>query len=455
MAQVNAPDERHPFSRYQHPDEGPSLGDLLEENGDSPVPVSEVPVLPAQPVIDADLVRAAGLRKLEGQHLVLYTDLPSSPEIDELPAAFDAAVPYWCEYFGVAPERVAEWRLVGSLMQKENRERFAAAGLLPEGLPEFLHGYQRGAQLWMYEQPSDYYRRHLLLHEGTHGFMNNLLGGAGPPWYMEGIAERLSTHRWENGRLTMAIVPRDNDEAPYWARVKIVRDELAAGRHMSLSQVMDYGPTAHLQVEPYAWCWAACTFFDEHPLTREAFQTLPGHVLDAEFSRDFRAQLADDWPAVAEAWQLFVVNMQYGYDVAAEAISYAPGEPLPAGGAEVVVSAAGGWQSSGYHLEAGRRYRISAEGRYTIAHDGQPWPCEPGGVTIRYHDDLPLGMLLGALRPDDWQGPQLTPLATPGPLGLERTVQPETSGTLYLRVNDSPAELGDNQGECRVRIVPE
>ena len=46
-----------------------------------------------------------------------------------------------------------------------------------------------GAELWLHDQPTAYYRRHLLLHEGTHVFMASFLGGCGPGWYMEGTAE--------------------------------------------------------------------------------------------------------------------------------------------------------------------------------------------------------------------------------------------------------------------------
>ena len=42
----------------------------------------------------------AGIRKLEGKHITLYTDLPAAREVDELPRVFDAAVPLWCDYFG-------------------------------------------------------------------------------------------------------------------------------------------------------------------------------------------------------------------------------------------------------------------------------------------------------------------------------------------------------------------
>ena len=144
--------------------------------------------------VDDARAAAAGIRKLPGKRLTLYTDL-AGPEIDRLPAVFEQAFPQWCRYFKVKEGDQADWHMTGFLMK--DKARFVAAGLLPDDLPPFEHGYSRGHDLWLYEQPSDYYRRHLLLHEGTHGFMNTVLGGCGPPWYMEGMAEYLATHRWQ------------------------------------------------------------------------------------------------------------------------------------------------------------------------------------------------------------------------------------------------------------------
>ena len=50
------------------------------------------------PKLDEAAILASGLRKLTGQHITIYTDLPPAKEIDELPSAFDAAVPLWCDF---------------------------------------------------------------------------------------------------------------------------------------------------------------------------------------------------------------------------------------------------------------------------------------------------------------------------------------------------------------------
>ncbi len=118
--------------------------------------------------------RAAELRKLPGKHVTLYTDLASSPAVDALPEMFDQAFPQWCRYFGVDPAKHADWHVVGCMMRDPGP--FRAAGLLPEGLPQFTTGYSVGKSFWVHEQPSDYYRAHLFLHEGTHAFINTIPG---------------------------------------------------------------------------------------------------------------------------------------------------------------------------------------------------------------------------------------------------------------------------------------
>lgn len=175
----------------------------------------------AAPPVDDARVAATGIRKLSGRRLTLYTDL-TGKEIDRLPAVFEQAFPQWCKYFGVSQRKHADWHVTGCLMK--DRAKFIAAGLMPKNLPPFKHGYSVNDRLWLDEQPSDFYRRELLLHEGTHSFMFTLLGSCGPPWYMEGLAEYLATHRLEDGRLTLGYMPKSRDEAPQWGRVRIIQN---------------------------------------------------------------------------------------------------------------------------------------------------------------------------------------------------------------------------------------
>src|SRR5262249_57169159 len=132
------------------------------------------------------------------------------------------------------------------------------------------------------------------------------------------------------------------------------------------------------RVEAYGWCWAAAAFLDQHPLTQAAFRDLKRHVRDRSlaFSKRFYESVKTDWPAIVEDWELFIAECDYGYDVARAAVVRKAAVDLPAGGATVTLATDHGWQSTGYRLQAGQIYRITASGHYQIAAGSQPWPCQ-------------------------------------------------------------------------------
>jgi hypothetical protein len=400
--------------------------------------------------VDEERAAAVGIRKLTGKHVVLYTDLASNPAIESLPAVFDQAVPQWAEYFGVDPATTNNWQAQGFLIT--DRSKFDALGLMPEDNDEFSHGISMGREFWLYDQPTAYYRRHLMLHEGTHVFMVSFLGGCGPGWFMEGTAELLGTHRYDDryGRLTLRTMPRNRQEVPMLGRIKLIHDARAANRALGLAAVLQIDNRKQLGADSYAWCWAAAKFLDSHPRYRQRFRQLRKYVREADFNEIFPDEFADDWHNLQSEWQAFIATLEHGYDFERMAIDFESGRPPGGAPRTVTIKVDRGWQSSGVHLEAGRSYRITASGRYEIANDGQPWPCEPGGVTIDYHDGRPLGVLLGAI--DGRTGD--TTLAHPFNIGLGALVAPAASGTLYLRVNDLPSRLDDNRGTLAVTIEP-
>jgi hypothetical protein len=407
----------------------------------------------ALPQVDEGKIAAAGIRKLTGKHLILYTDVPETvAEVQQLPAIFDLAVAEMAKYFQVDPAKLNDWKLVGCLM--ESKPRFQGAGLYTVDLPDFPNGFHKGSQIWWFDQPSDYYRRHLMIHEGVHAFMSQWTGGAGPPWYSEGMAELLGTHEWDGQHLKLGYNPPDKTLVPYWGRVKIVRDEFAANRGLTLVDVFRFDGQAHLKNEAYGWCWAATSFLSQHPRTRDAFHQLPAKAGDRsiEFSKQFVEQLKAHWPEIAEDWQLYVMQLDYGYDLERAAVLRKPAVPLPAAGASVTVTAERGWQATGFEVEAGKTYEITGRGRYQLAREPAPWWCEPGGITLEYHQGKPLGMLLAAVGNSSGTDGTLSPLASPDAIGLSARITPRQSGPLYLLLNDSPARLADNSGEAQVKI---
>ncbi len=438
-----------------------SLAELLQGSVDAPGgPVEGF----AQPTPDLAQTEAAGIRRLEGDRVTIYTNIPSNPTVDALPELFDQAWPQWNEYFGLEPEKGPK-KLLGVLMKdRRSRPTFEKLGLLPDGVPDFPHAYCLNDTFWAYDQPSEYYLRHLVLHEGVHAFMNRRLGGCGPPWYMEGMAELLSTHRWDGGnskeggkgRLAVNYFPRDRSETPMWGRVKMIQDAESEGQFKTAEEILAIRPEDFAVNRSYGWAWAFATLLERSPDYRERFRTLHEHVLDPTFNQRFRALFADDWDRLAAEWRVLVGTMEYGHDLEQTGLDLTPGRPIEGEKVrKVEIWADQGWQNSGIALQGGNSYQVGATGRFQIAAGPPEWVAEPGGVSIRYYKGVPLGKLLAAVVPDGIPQKKGETLLKPIPIGLSGVISPPESGTLFLKVNDSPAELFDNRGTITVEIRPE
>lgn len=388
--------------------------------------------------------------------MTLVTDLPQSAPIDELPQIFDAAIDQWVAYFRVSPEKVNDWKLQAYLIGK--RELFDSLDLMPSGHDQFPHGLSMGYEIWLHEQPSDYYRRHLLLHEATHSFMSTMLGGCGPGWYMEGMAEMLGTHEWNStkGELMLGIMPANREMAPMWGRIKSVREALANNRALGIAAVMEIDNRQILKEDSYAWVWALSNWLDTHPDYRKRFRKLSDKVLNDDFNSLVREAYREDWNDLQLQWQLYISTLDYGYDIQREAMVTVPVRDMPANvDVELAVAASRGWQSTGYKVEVGRTYKIKSDGQFVIGRepDGTPWPCEANGVTLDYYGGRPLGILLAAIDPGTSLAARRKAFVEPIEVGLGKTFVAPTSGVLWLRVNDSPAKLAENEGSVRVRLA--
>ncbi len=398
--------------------------------------------------IDEQLVESQAIQAIRGKYLVLYTDLRDRDDLDSLVEAFDQAVPQWCEMFEIDPREAAPWQLIGFLMA--DRSRFEKASLCPDDLPEFPAGYNRGHHFWMYTQRGDYYMRHLMLHEGTHSFMQWFLGGSGPAWYSEGMAERVALHRWLDNQLQLNVRIRDRTESDDWGRPKLIQKALQANRRLRLDEVFDFPNDAFRHVENYAWAWAACEFFTHHPASQAAFAQLLKEADDitARFSQEFKARLKADWPRLALDWQQFIDDMDYGIQSDRSAIRTA--STVKVGDSfQIELQTDHGWQDTGIIVDVGETWHLSAAGRFQIAAGQPPWPCEGGGITLDYYRGRPLGMVLAGILSTDKEN---TDVIAPLEVGLDRAIKIEKAGTLLLRINESPARMDDNEGTLQVTI---
>ncbi len=397
----------------------------------------------------------AGFQRISGKYVDVITDLPLDDELRQLPAVFDAAMPIWCEVFDVQPAETGDWR--GQVYIMLERKRFQQAGLIPDHLPDFPYGFQYGNQMWVSEQPSAYYRRHLMLHEGTHWFMNRKYGRNGPPWLMEGMAEWLGTHRWHPATQTldMGIVPEDKRKFPFWGRISMIQEQLSNQVAPSLETILRYDDSAHRHVDAYAWSWAAVLFLQNHPETRETFQELLKRPMrsDKTLTRWLYGRLRDDWPFLRQSWTAMISDLEYGFDPARSLVSVTR-TPRRLGEQTVTLELETdrGWQPSGIYVEQGDRITVAAEGSFTVGQSSGAWTCYADGVTLEYHHGQPLGkLMLGVLSPMSPE-PAFSQTVKTLPIGARRELAAAASGELHFRINETSGDLHDNEGRLTIRL---
>jgi hypothetical protein len=386
-----------------------------------------------------------------GNHLTVITDLPSDADLEALPAIFDQAMPVWCERFKVDPKETAAWQPTLYLML--DRNRFKQAGLIPKEVPEFPYGWQFGDKMWVMEQPSSYYRRHLVLHEGTHWFMFRKYGFYDTPWLTEGIAELLGTHRWSGESLEMGIIPRTREDVPFWGRIKLIRDQCAAGLAPSLEDILQYSNTAHQRVDAYAWSWALTIFLMNHPDTAKVFEALLKQpaMNSREVNRWLHTRFTGKLPRIRSAWRSFVSELDYGYTTEPGMLQLTDKPMAISEETEFEVRSDRSWQATGLTITGGQKIRITAVGEYSVGNQPKPWKCTPAGVTLEYYRGQPLGkLMLVLLQPEKEDG--ATELVDVIPVGEELVYQPESGGEIFFRVNESAGHLLDNSGNFQVKL---
>ncbi|MFM9025234.1 MAG: hypothetical protein ACKON7_07845 [Planctomycetaceae bacterium] len=422
----------------------------------------------AADVVDVDRAaaeaRRAGLRVLAGERLVLATDRPvrDGDGVEDLPAIFDQAFSGWCAHYRLDPATLADWQAFGCLVV--DRERFRAAGLLPDSIPEFPNGFCDRNRFWLMDQSNPAYRRHLLLHEGVHAFTLTVRGLAAPPWYTEGIAEFLATHRLEPGadgrpRVVPAPLPARPADVEQLGRIERIRALRRAAAVPGLADVFTTPPTDHRDISAYAASWAAVALLALHPAHAAAFAACERGPLDAVFTERLAESAGWDAARAARDFDAFTDEVDYGYDVVRSAIDWSPGRS-PAGDERLTVAASRGWQNTGLALAAGGTYAITATGTIRLgdlpARETGPATViesEADGISLRWYRGRPAGRLLAAQwveKPADGGRPRFVILGD----GARPTLTAVTDGPLYLKINESPGDLADNEGTLEAMLTP-
>jgi hypothetical protein len=310
----------------------------------------------------------------------------------------------------------------------------------------------------MKDQRDDYWRRHLMIHEGTHCFMSAFPNSTNRfRWYMEGMAELFRAHQTDaGGKTRFRIFPTDNESFGGLGWLRLIDEDLRASGPRTIDEVVGLVDADFEKYNAYAWSWALCAFLDGHPRYRDRFRRL-GTLVTGRRDARFELEQAyrDDWRDLCEEWLVFAGNVCYGYDIERTVIDLRPGKPLAAEGDAVKfdVAADRGWQTSGVLLEKNRTYKLGASGRCVVARDPRPWESEPQGISFRYHAGRPVGTLVAVIRGTELrEAPPHTTMLEVLPVGRECLLTPRITGTLYFRVNDFWNELADNTGSYQVTV---
>jgi hypothetical protein len=407
-----------------------------------------------RPHHDAERAAALGIQQYQSRRLLLYTDI--DPEIAQtLPPIIDQAYDAWVDYFGeLAPNREGtDFQVTGYLIG--DSRRFVEAGMLPDGPPMFRFGRHIGMQFWMNNQNSDYYRRHLLIHEATHCYTTIMPGLLPPLWYLEGIAEYFGTHLLDpQGHVTFGVMPLISEDFPGLGRIELIQQMRLTGPIANLAEigVLNLADFRNPRPDPYAWSWALCKFLDAHPRYQDRFRRLARHLEGGAFQRLLDESFAPDRILLSCEWHEFAQRLDYGFDIAANAFVPRDCALLEKSQRKSVdVDAAPGWQCSGIEIPAGSTIKLAAEGQVTLDTLPRPWISEPQGISIRYSAGKPIGTLLGGLMPVEAPAgaqPQLQVFV----VGRGTEIKVPRASTLWLRVNDAGDDLWNNTGSYQVTI---
>ena len=415
-----------------------------------------------RPKLDREELRACGLHVIESRRLVLVTDVVSS-DVKDLPLLADALFEELERQQGtLAPDLAkSDFQVTGYLI--DAKERFVKAGVLPPKQFAFRHGKNMGYQFWMNNQATDYYRRHLLLHEFVHCFMmcEHGMNDIPPLWYTEGLAEYFATHQIQEtisatrfGILPPAVVGFEG-----WGRITEIRNILTTehGETKQREQLLSVEGLLHPADNnftddlKYAQAWAIIWLIRNHQELKAEFACFDRvrarkDFLDAEGRIPTKI-----WKRLTVLWPLYLDSLAEGFDTDRSFPALIPTETpwtdIQNSPLKVSVRSDKSWQSSGVLFTSGQSVTVSCSGRYTVHDQPKPWVSEPQGITIDYHRGRPLGEVTAmVLSPTGAFLPQRVAVGT----GREFAFAGDTE--LWLQINDSAARRAGNSGTAEITI---
>ncbi|MGI6401504.1 MAG: hypothetical protein ACOX0A_05260 [Thermoguttaceae bacterium] len=361
---------------------------------------------PEYPELNFAQGKLDNIRRLDSRRVVLYTDLPSSSSVDELPEVLEAAIPQLCEFFHADPAAFSDWKVEAFLMRDVDAfVRFRAL----EGNAQFLYGYSDRNRIYAKDQKVEYYNRFLLIHELVHTFMHSYFGDLQPRWFSEGAAEYIALHNWDRRKgLELAQIPVSASGYPGFGRLSQLQGILKTNRTPTILDILNFEPRHYRQTSTYAWSWAFVMFLHNSPKYKDVAEVLPYWMVAEKPNRLFVDAIGSRWAELEYDWADFLSSLDYSYDFAETAIKYPsnngefPSDAELIKGVVVAVDATKGWQATPVRLESGKTYRLTVGGRFNfyLEEAKRSFPFEGTGATVEYINGVPAGRLCAVVAPD-------------------------------------------------------
>ena len=321
---------------------------------------------------DAGRLAASGIDMQSSKHLILLSDVDhlSGSYLTEAADALFATLQRSVGPLADAADG-SEFQVTGCLI--EAAERFEQAGVMPDPNFTIRHGRHLGYRFWMFNPSTDYYRRHLLLHEFVHCYMmcEHGMQNIPPLWFTEGMAEYWATHVIEETdsveetesqhnlqagsvgsrksvQFRFGVLPGSTAAFPGWGRISEIQrsfqqqpicsndfgsvdaavsggltagfvrgqqpgDQWIAGQP-ALNLILNPPTSRFADDSQYAYAWALCWFLHNHPDYQQAFARVRTIRRGDLFRAAFDQYLSGLLPAMGVDWLLTVDSLTEGFD---------------------------------------------------------------------------------------------------------------------------------------------
>jgi len=406
------------------------------------------------PEINPARLAAAGIHILESKRLLLLTDRDPTT-VQGIPALADAlydVLEAQCGELRPSPSGVP-FQAVGCLMS--DTKRFQTAGLVPNTVLDMRHGEQKGYRFWARDQKTDYYRRHLILHEFVHAYMtiDTIQDDVPNRWFMEGAAEFFATHLDSENPPSFGIIPTSFDGFEGWGRISVIRrrridrptTETELQNFPTLDDVFNENTGQGGEDGAYPWWWAVAWMLSEHPDYSSTWDTLCQCRGTAEFYREITTVMEVHGPRLRSDWLLFVESLTEGFDWNRSFPVHRP--VAQSGSTEMMLLADKGWQDTGCAMEQGDTITIECSGECIVEQTTAPWMSQPNGITLEYNQGRPLAEVVAVIVNVDpgWVSRRIA-------IGDGRILTATQPGRLWLQINDDAGMRSDNSGSYSVVI---